>query len=108
MRSSSVVPLFAAVLALVCSPTAGAAERVSRREAVAEALARNPAIEASREQVAQARARVSEAKALPDATFEATLEEEESLLKPHTSTSKDFGLGLTLPFPTKLRLAGRV
>jgi cobalt-zinc-cadmium efflux system outer membrane protein len=100
--------LFAAALLGVLVPAAEAAERVSRREAVVEALARNPAIEASREQVAQARARVSEAKALPDPSFAAALTEEESFLKPHTATSKDLGIGLTLPFPTKLRLAGRV
>jgi cobalt-zinc-cadmium efflux system outer membrane protein len=85
-----------------------ASERLSRAEAVAEALARNPAIEAALEQVAQARARVSEAKALPDASFVANVTEEEGLLKLGTGTSQDYGLGLTLPFPTKLHLAGRV
>ena len=75
---------------------------------MAEALACNPALAAAREQVAQAHARVSEAKALPDPTFEATFEQEEGLLKFQTATSKDIGIGLTLPFPTKLRLAGRV
>jgi cobalt-zinc-cadmium efflux system outer membrane protein len=100
--------LFAAALAGLSQPPAAASERLSRHEAVAEALARNPAIAAAREQVAQARARVSEAKALPDPTFESTLEQQQTLLTPSTATSKDFGLGLTLPFPTKLHLAGRV
>ncbi len=85
-----------------------AAERLTRREAIDEALARNPAIAASREQVEEARARVSEAIAIPDPTFIATLEEEKSLLQPRTATSKDIGLGLTLPFPERLRLKGRV
>src|SRR5512144_42500 len=76
---------------------AAAAEPLSRQEAVAEALARNPAIAAAREQVAQARARVSEAKALPDPTFESTLEQQQTLLTPRTAKSKDFGLGLPLP-----------
>ncbi len=105
-----------ALPALLCSATllwaAPAAvvgsERLSRREAIAEALARNPALQASREQVAQARARVSQAKALPDPFFSATLEEQESFLKPRSATAKDLGVGFTLPFPTKLRLAGRV
>jgi outer membrane protein TolC len=92
----------------VCPLPAGASERLSRQEAVTEALQRNPAIEAAREQAAQARARVSEAKALPDPSFVSTLEEEEGFLKPGTATAKDFGLALTLPFPTKLHLAGRV
>jgi cobalt-zinc-cadmium efflux system outer membrane protein len=75
---------------------------------VAEALAHNPALAAAREQVAQAQARVSEAKALPDPTFEATLDQEQGLLKFQTAASKDIGIGLTLPFPSKRRLAGHV
>jgi outer membrane protein, heavy metal efflux system len=114
MRSSSVSLLFVTAIVAGLSPAAGAAEapvppvRISRREAVTEALSCNPAIQASWEQVAQARARVSEAKALPDPTFEATLEQQQSFLKPKTAASKDLGLGFTIPFPTKLRLAGHV
>jgi outer membrane protein, heavy metal efflux system len=108
VQSRPVALLAAALIGALPLTSEAAAARLSRQEAVAEALARNPALEAAREQVAQARARVSEAKALPDASFVATLEEEQSLLKPGTATGKDFGLGLTLPFPTKLRLAGRV
>jgi cobalt-zinc-cadmium efflux system outer membrane protein len=100
--------LFAAALGGILPRPAGAEERLLRREAVAEALAHNPAIEAAREQVEEARARVSQAKALPDPTFEATLEQEQSFLKPGSASGKDIGIGLTLPFPTKLRLAGRV
>lgn len=108
VRAKRIAALWAAALGGLFPLPAGAAERLSRREAVAEALARNPALEAVREQVAQARARVSEAKALPDPSFAAALEEEAGLLRPRTATAKDLGLGLTLPFPTKLRLAGRV
>jgi outer membrane protein, heavy metal efflux system len=81
---------------------------ISRRQAVDEALARNPAIAASREQVEQARARVTEAVAFPDPSFIATLEQEESFVKPRTSQQQDFGIGLTLPFPDKFRLRGNV
>jgi outer membrane protein, heavy metal efflux system len=98
----------AAALSGAFSLPVGASERLSRSEAVGEALARNPGIAAAREQVAQARARVSEAKALPDFSFVSTLEQEQSLLNFGSATSKDFGLGMTLPFPTKLSLAGRV
>jgi len=121
MRSSAVSaarrvrrPPTALAAGLVClaaflgAAEAAAAERISRREAVAEALARNPALAASREQVAQARARISEAKALPDPFFVATLDQYQSFLTPNRATSKDLGLGLSLPFPTKLHLAGRV
>jgi outer membrane protein, heavy metal efflux system len=85
-----------------------AAERISRRDAVAEALARNPAMEAACEQVEQARARVFEAKALPDPFLTATVDGYQSFLTPQTATSKDVGFGFTLPFPTKLHLAGKV
>ena len=106
-------PSFPAVLWaaawLSAFPLAGeASEPLSRRQAVAEALAKNPALEASREQVEQARARVVEAKAFPDPSFAADLTQQESLLKPSTATSRDIGINLTLPFPSKLRLAGRV
>ena len=107
-RLSMAGSLSAAILVAGAPLPAVAAERLSRREAVAEALARNPALEASREQVAQARARVTEAKAMPDPFFTATLDDEQSLLKPRGASAKQAGLGLTLPFPTKLRLAGRV
>ncbi len=82
--------------------------RLSRREAVESAVARNPAVAAAREQVEQARARVVEAKALPDPGFATTLEAEDSFLRPATAASKDVGLSLTIPFPGKLRLSGRV
>ncbi len=82
--------------------------RLTRRQAVEEALAENPSIRASREQVEQARARVTEAVAFPDPSFAAALEAERSLLQPRSATSKDLGLGLTLPFPDKFRLKGNV
>ena len=62
------------------------------------AIAKNPAVVAAQEQVEQARARVAEAKALPDPTFETTLEQEKNFLSPGTATTKDYGIGLTIPF----------
>jgi outer membrane protein, heavy metal efflux system len=85
-----------------------AAPSLTRRQAVQEALARNPAVEAARQQVEQARARVTQAKALPDPSFEATLDGESGFLKPGSSPSRQFGLGFTIPFPTKLKLGGAV
>ncbi len=81
---------------------------LTRHEAVAEALARNPAIAISRELVEEARARVTEALAIPDPNFAATLEEETGFLHPRSATAQDIGLGLTIPFPVRLRLKGRV
>jgi outer membrane protein TolC len=84
------------------------ATRLSRSEAIDEAVAANPSILASREQVEEARARVTEAVSFPDPSFAATLTEERSLFRPRTATSKDIGLGLTVPFPDKFRLRGNV
>ena len=79
---------------------------LTRRQAVDEAVARNPAIAAAREQVEQARARVSEAIAFPDPSFVATLEQQESFSKPRTAQTQDYGFNLTLPFPDKFHLRG--
>ncbi|HEY1435570.1 MAG TPA: TolC family protein, partial [Thermoanaerobaculia bacterium] len=85
-----------------------AATGISRRQAVDEAVARNPGIAAAREQVEQARARVNEAMAFPDPSFVSTLEQQESLLKPRTAQSQDYGFSFTLPFPDKPYLRGEV
>ena len=82
--------------------------RISRQDAVAMAIAKNPAVVAAQEQVEQARARVTEAKALPDPTFETTLEQEKNFLSPGTATTKDYGIGFTIPFPGEIRLSGKV
>jgi outer membrane protein, heavy metal efflux system len=79
---------------------------LSRRQAIDEALRHNPQVAAVEAQLDQARARIVEARAFPDPFFAATLEEEKNLLRPRTSTAKDIGLGLTVPFPGKLHLAG--
>jgi outer membrane protein, heavy metal efflux system len=116
-RAPRVAPLLASVVLLPAlvprlgaeaAPATPATLRLTRQQAIDMARAQNPALEAMREQVEQARARVSEATALPDPTFEATLEEEKGFLSPDTATGKDLGLGLTLPFPTKLKLGGDV
>lgn len=109
-RARKLILLVLAGGSLAASPLAAEepSSPLSRQQAVEEALAHNPAVAAAREQVAEARARVTEAKALPDPTFEATLDNETSFLKPGTSPSRQFGLGLTIPFPTKLKLGGQV
>ena len=83
-----------------------AASGLTRSEAVDEAVARNPAIAAAREQVEQARARVNEALAFPDPSFQANLEQQESWVKPKSAMQRDYGLNLTLPFPDKFHLRG--
>jgi outer membrane protein, heavy metal efflux system len=113
IRAPLVVPWLACLACAALVPSAGAEGppatlQLTRQQAVDLARAQNPALAAALQGVEQARARVSEATALPDPTFEATLEEEKNLLSPSSATSKDLGLGLTLPFPTKLKLGGDV
>jgi cobalt-zinc-cadmium efflux system outer membrane protein len=113
IRAPLVVPLLAGVVLPAVVSRAAAEEppatlRLTRLQAVDLACSSNPALAAAREQVEQAHARVSEATALPDPTFEATLEQEQGFLSPGTATSKDLGFGLTLPFPTKIKAAGDV
>lgn len=82
--------------------------RLTRQQAVAEALAHNPQLEAARQQVSQARARVSEATALPDPSFSASIADETGPFHLGTAGSKAMGIGITVPFPTKLHLQGAV
>lgn len=82
--------------------------RLSRRQAIEEALARNPGLVAAREQVEQARAQVVVARALPDPTFAADVAGQTHALNPGSGNASDVGLGVTLPFPGKTRLRGEV
>ena len=82
--------------------------RLSRRQAVEEALARNPGLLASREQVEQARAQVAVARAFPDPTFAADVAGQSRVLNPGSGNASDTGFGLTFPFPGKIRLRGEV
>jgi outer membrane protein, heavy metal efflux system len=105
------IVILAVVAALTAAPATSPPDsglRLSRQEAIDEALAHNPQVSAAREQVAQAKARVTEAVAFPDPFLAATLEEQRTLLQPRTATSKDIGVGLTLPFPDKFHLRGEV
>ena len=89
--------------ALAASPAAPA---FTRREAIDSALAHNPQLEAARQQVAEARARVTQAVAIPDPSLNWTLDTENTLLG--ASPSKTVGIGLTVPFPSKVYLRGKV
>lgn len=89
-------------------PGSPAPLRLSRREAIAEALARNPGLLASKEQVEQARAGVVTATAFPDPTLAADIAGQRNALNPGSGDSTDLGFGLTFPFPGKTRLRGEV
>jgi outer membrane protein, heavy metal efflux system len=78
--------------------------RLSRQEAVAGALARNPALTAARAQVDEARAQVVQAGAYADPSFLADVTGQTNPFRPGSSAGSDQGIGVTLPFPGKISL----
>jgi cobalt-zinc-cadmium efflux system outer membrane protein len=81
---------------------------LTRQQAIDLALAQNPQLRASREQVAEARARVVQARAIPDPAFTATVVGQPGPLSPSGATEHDYGIGLTIPFPDRIRLKSQV
>lgn len=83
--------------------------RLTRRQAIAEALNRNAQLEIAREQTAQARARRVTAIAVPDPTLTAGYD---ALTGPFTfgapGATKPVQLDLAIPFPTKFRLNNKI
>ena len=75
--------------------------RLSRADAIREALARNPALVAARAQVEEARAAVVTAAAIPDPTFLADVTGQTNVLNPGSKTGSDQGVGFVVPFPGK-------
>jgi outer membrane protein TolC len=86
------------------APGSPAPLRLSRREAIAEALGRNPGLLASRAQVEQARAQGVIDTAFPDPTLAADVAGQRNVLNPGSGDSSDIGFGLTFPFPGKTGL----
>lgn len=82
--------------------------RLSRRQAIAEALVRNAQLEIAREQTAQARARRVTAIAVPDPTLEAAYDQETGPFSFGGAGARPVTLGLTVPFPDKFRLNNRI
>ena len=91
------------LLIAACAIGAAAQEplRLSRADAIHEALARNPAIVAARAQVEEARAAVETAAAIPDPFITADVTGQTHLLNPGSGSGKDQGVGFTVPFPGK-------
>lgn len=81
--------------------------RLTRQQAIREALARNPTLQISREQVAQAQARVTQARALPEPSLGASVVGQGGAFRPHSGNESDLSLGLTIPYPGKIRLRGQ-
>jgi len=79
---------------------------VTRAQAIELALRYNPGLQVADAQTAQARARRVQAVAIPDPEFSASIE------APHPlgggSTARNVGATLSIPFPDKFRLRGRI
>src|SRR5689334_13312177 len=81
--------------------------RLSRREAIAEALTRNAQVEIAREQTAQARARRVTAIAVPDPVATAQFDQISGPFVFRGAGSRPASLELDVPFPDKFRLNNR-
>ncbi|MEP7086646.1 MAG: TolC family protein, partial [Gemmatimonadota bacterium] len=81
--------------------------RLDRNEAIAQALAHNPTLAIAREQIAQARARVTQGYALPEPSISASALGATGFAHPHTGNETDIGVGITIPFPNKIILRGQ-
>ena len=90
------------------APRASEPRCIARREAVAAALLHHPQLVAAQEQVSQARARRSQGIAIPDPVFSLEVNEAKGLFGSGQATDKILGTSLTIPFPDKFRLLGRI
>jgi cobalt-zinc-cadmium efflux system outer membrane protein len=82
--------------------------RLSRREAVALALAHNPQLEIARAQIGEAKARKVEAVSIPDPVAITSLDQQRRLFQSGIGGQKNVGVGVVVPFPNKLRLQGKI
>lgn len=82
--------------------------RLTRSDAVTEALQHNPQIEAAREQTSQARARRVTALSIPDPALSASIDDQPKFFNLGAGGSRNVGIDLAIPFPTRTRLAGKV
>jgi cobalt-zinc-cadmium efflux system outer membrane protein len=76
--------------------------RISRRQAIAEALIHNPQIEVARQQSAQARARRVEGTAIPDPAVTAAFDQSPQPFSFGGAGARDVGIAWLVPFPSKI------
>ncbi len=82
--------------------------RLSRREAIALALAHNPQLEIARARIGEAKARKVEAVSIPDPAVIASLDQQRGIFRSGIGGQKNVGVGVLVPFPNKLRLQGKI
>lgn len=80
---------------------------LTRRAAIAQALAYNPQLQVSDALTAQARARRVQGVAIPDPVLEASTDAPRPF-GAGGATARNLGASITLPFPDKFRLRGRI
>lgn len=90
------------------APAPGDSLRLTRSAAISMALARNPQLEVAREQTAQFRAAQVQARALPEPTVTASLDQQPGLFRSAGGGQKNIGAGVSVPFPDKFRLRNNV
>ncbi|HUJ14991.1 MAG TPA: TolC family protein [Thermoanaerobaculia bacterium] len=95
-------------VAQTVSPPSVAPLRLSRTRAIDEALAHNPALAAAQAQVAEARAAVVVATAIPDPSAFVDVAGQTNAFNPGSGNASDQGVGFTLPFPGKIGLRRQV
>jgi len=105
VASLFIISFAASISAQVVVPTIPAPDnrllRLTRQQAIDEALARNPAIAVARAQVEEARAAVVTAAAFADPTLAADVAGQTNALNPASGNASDIGAGVTFPFPGK-------
>lgn len=90
------------------SPPRADSLRLTRSEAIAMALANNPQLAVAREQTNQLKAARVTARAIPDPTVSASLDDQSGFFRSGAGGTKNVEAGFTLPFPDKLRLQNAV
>lgn len=82
--------------------------RLTRRQAIAEALGHNAQLEVARQQTAQSRARRVEAIAVPDPALSASYDQSPRPFSFGSAGERNVAIGMAIPFPTKFYLRNRV
>lgn len=82
--------------------------RLTRQQAIATALIRNPQLDVARQQTEQVRAQRVEGMAIPDPAVTASLDDQTRFLGLGTAQSKNLAVDFVFPFPDKIRLQSSI